>query len=192
VGLGKVAVWTSDLSGAWSADWVAWKESGKLFAQLVRHLYSASPDAVLAGRVSVRTEGSEAVIRIETGPEGERLSVREAGKAEELPLTREPDGSWTLRAPLERAEMCEFLLDRGDGKQLRFGAVRAYESEFAPADAEHDLFASTTAGVSWSDLGEKLGAPRISGDHQMDVAIWAILAALLLLPLDVAIRRLSA
>jgi Ca-activated chloride channel family protein len=191
VGLGKVAVWTSDLSGTWSADWVAWKDSGKLFAQLVRHVYSASPDAELAGRVSVRTRGTEALVRIEPGREGERLSVREAGTSREFPLTREADGRWTVRVPLERAEPSRLLLDRGDGKQLVFGAMRAYEGEYLPADDEHDLFAQT-APVAWKDLGEKLGVPRTSTDHKEDVALWAILAVLLLLPLDVALRRLAA
>lgn len=192
VGLGKVAVWTSDLSGSWSADWMAWKDAGKLFAQLVRHVYSASPDTELAGRVSVRTEGAHAIVRIEAGPEGERLSVREAETLQELPLARESGGGWLLRLPLERPEMRRLLLDRGDRKQVAFGALRAYDPEVAPADPEHDLFASVAAPQTWESLGRQLAGPRPPTDQSRDLALWAILAALLLLPLDVALRRMNA
>lgn len=195
VGLGKVAVWTSDLSGAWGGEWIAWKDAGKIFAQLVRHVYSAAPDAELAGRASVRTHGAEAVLRIEAGPPEERLRVLEnAGESlRELALRPAPEGGWTLRIPLERSgEMQRLLLDRGDGKQLVLGVLRAYEAEFAPADPEHNLFANSGTAFGWEEVGKRLGAARLPGEHREDFTFWAILAVLLLLPIDVALRRFSA
>ncbi len=193
VGLGKVAVWTSDLSGTWGSEWVTWKDSGKLFAQLVRHVYSAAPDAELAGRVSIRMQGADAILRVDAGAEGERLTVKEAGTLRELPLRRSSDGGWSLRIPLERpGDMQRFLLDRGDGKQVILGALRVYEREFAPASPEHDLFAGPSSPPGWSDLETRLRAPRIPAEQRQDFSLWAILAALALLPLDVALRRFAA
>ena len=34
-GLGRAAVWTSDLKGQWGRDWVAWPEFARFSAQLV-------------------------------------------------------------------------------------------------------------------------------------------------------------
>ena len=61
----------------------------------------------------------------------------------------EAEGVATL--PSERpGKMRRLLLQRGDGKKLVLGSLRAYEEEFAPADPSRDLFANGLRAVSWN------------------------------------------
>ena len=55
-GLGKSAVWTSDLGGPWSQEWMPYPNTARLFAQVIRHLSTAVEDGDLASRVRVTQE----------------------------------------------------------------------------------------------------------------------------------------
>src|SRR5204862_7641088 len=70
LGLGKTAVWASDLSSPWSSEWLAWKDSPKLFAQLLRFISGSGPDAELAGRVRFSRDGEAALLRIDAAGTG--------------------------------------------------------------------------------------------------------------------------
>jgi hypothetical protein len=87
--------------------------------------------------------------------------------------------------------MRRLLLQRADGKKLVLGSLRAYEEEFAPAEPSRDLFANGLAAVTWTTLDATLGDLRVSGEQRRDLTPWLIIAALLLLPLDVALRRIA-
>lgn len=189
LGLGKTAVWTSDLAGRWSADWLTWPASGKLFAQLVRYLSSAAPDLELAGRVRIVPDGGHAVLRVEPGAPGETLSAFELPSRRPIPLRREADGGRTLRLDLpSTGEVRSVLLQRGDGKGLLVGALRPSDPETLPAEPERDLFRLLTP-VSWEELERRLPDARMTGDRTWDLTAAALLAAALLLPLDVGLRR---
>lgn len=189
LGLGKTAVWTADLAGRWSADWLPWPASGKLFAQLVRYLSSASPDLELAGRVRISPAGAHAILRVDPGAPGETLAAFDLPSRQPLPLAREADGGRTLRLSLPRAgEIRSILLRRGDGKGLRVGALRPSDPETLPAEPERDLF-RRLAPLSWEELERLLPDARMAGDRKLDLAAAALLLAALLLPLDVGLRR---
>lgn len=190
VGLGKTAVWASDLSGRWSPDWIPWPGSGKLFAQLLRHLSSAAPDANLASRVRVTVEGGQALVRIDPG---DPLTAMSVSARRPIPVIPREDGGGTLLIPPGNAgEMHRVLLQGRDGKNLLIGALRASEVEFLPPAPGHDLFEKTAAPLSWKELEKALGEARIPGERRVDLSPWLILATALLLPLDVALRRLNA
>ena len=192
-GLGKAAVWTSDLGGRWSPEWVRWKDSGKLFAQLLRHVSSAAPDTEFASRVYVKRVNGTAKVRIDPGPSDETLAAMDAESRVPIPLRRRADGGHELSVPLQAGgEMRRLRLQHGDGKSLLVGALQAYDPEFAPPDPEHDLFSGAVTAVDWADLATRLDTARVPGERRVDVAPWLILAVLFLLPLDVALRRFNA
>jgi Mg-chelatase subunit ChlD/uncharacterized membrane protein len=194
LGLGKTAVWMSDLSGTWSADWLSWKDSPKLFAQLLRYVSGAGADAELAGRVRISREGERTLLRIDPEGPGGALSItdlseKDAPRPVEIGRDAQAEGVATL--PSERpGKMRRLLLQRADGKKLVLGSLRAYDEEFAPADPSRDLFANGLRAVSWNTLDATLGDLRVSGERRRDLTPWLIIAALLLLPLDVALRRM--
>jgi Mg-chelatase subunit ChlD len=193
LGLGKTAVWMSDLSGKWSADWLPWKDSPKLFAQLLRYVSGSGPDAELAGRVRVSRDGARTLLRIDPAGPGGALTVsdvtdKEAARPIRIDRDAQAEGLITLSGD-RPGRMRRLLLQRSDGKKLVLGSLRAYEEEFAPADPSRDLFANGLATATWEQLDAKLGELRASGESRQDLTPWLIIAALLLLPLDVALRR---
>jgi hypothetical protein len=194
VGLGKTAVWMSDLSGPWSADWVAWKDSPKLFAQLIRYVTGPGPDAELAGRVRVSREGPRTLLRIDPAGPGGALTITDVTEKESprpVAIARDAQGEGRVTLEGDRpGRMRRLLLTRADGKKLVLGSLRPYEEEFAPADPARDLFARGLPSTTWSGLDAKLGELRATGERRRDLTPWLIIAALLLLPLDVALRRM--
>lgn len=193
MGLGKTAVWTSDLSGRWSPEWPAWPPAGKLFAQLIRHLASAAPDSDLASRVTLSKMGNRAIVRVDPGPPGEGLTVSDPATRTETPLAPSEDGGFRLEIPLARAgEMKKVLLKRADGKSLWIGALRPFEEEYAPAPPERPPFLPRLHPGPWTDLEKSLLAPRKSAEGKRDLAPWLIVLAALLLPLDTGLRRINA
>ena len=73
---------------------------------------------------------------------------------------------------------------------MALGTIRSYDVEFAPREASRDLFANGLDPKSWEQIDQELGGGRSSGDTPVDLVPWLVLAALLLLPVDVALRRL--
>jgi hypothetical protein len=183
----------SDLSGKWSADWLAWKDSPKLFAQLLRYISGSGPDSELAGRMRVSREGQRSILRIDPSGPGGALTVTDVSvKDAPQPLSIEHDAQaeGLVTLPQDRpGRMRRILLQRADGRKLVLGSIRAYEEEFAPADAARDLFANGLTAVTWDQLDAKLGEIRMTGARRQDLVPWLLIAALLLLPLDVALRR---
>jgi Mg-chelatase subunit ChlD/uncharacterized membrane protein len=190
LGLGKTAVWASDLSGPWSADWLSWKDSPKLFAQLIRFLSGSGPDAELAGRVRFSRDGAAAVLHLDAAGAGGAYAVADAGTGAVLPIEQDPDGEGRVRIPLDQpGELRRLKLQRADGKKVALGAIRAYDEEFAPREPSHDLFANGLPSLSLDQVERTLADSRASGEERKDLVPWLIIAALFLLPLDVALRR---
>jgi Ca-activated chloride channel homolog len=117
VGLGRTAVFTSDVKDRWAADWVAWQGYGPFFASVVR--------ALQRQRVPPFT--------LEVSPGPVRGHLRTLGVHVEA---REPDGEYrNLIAPV-----VEVLTDGGDPRTLTTRQVTAgrYEATLV-ADATRPL-----------------------------------------------------
>jgi hypothetical protein len=129
------------------------------------------------------------VLRIDPAGSGGAISVLDAdGRA----LPEEPDarGEGRVFLPIDPpGELRKLLLQRPDGKKLPLGSVRGCDEEFVPADPSRDLFANGLASTTWEELDGKLRASHVSGEERRDLTPWLIIAALFLLPVDVALRR---
>ncbi len=192
-GLGRTAAWTSDLSGPWSASWRAWPEAGKLVAQVVRFLSGSAPDIELAQRIRVRTEGREAVVRVDAGAPAEGLEARDAATGEPAAIGTSGDGESAIRLPLERAgELRRLRLRWPDGRSLLVGAVRTADPEYLPSPEGRALEAAAPRGEPWRELESHLAGARMTADRRLDLSPWLVLAVAILLPLDVAVRRYRA
>jgi hypothetical protein len=190
LGLGKTAVWASDLSSPWSADWLSWKDSPKLFAQLIRFLSGSGPDAELAARVRFSRDGAAAVLRVDAAGPGGAFTVTDASGAA-LPIEQDPDGEGRVRIPLDQpGELRRLKLQRADGKKVALGAIRAYDEEFAPREPSRDLFANGLPATTPERLEQTLADTRATGEERRDLVPWLIVVALALLPVDVALRRI--
>lgn len=187
-GLGRTAVWTSDLSSPWSREWHAWKDAGKLAAQVVRSLSAAPPDEDLSARSRVSVRGRFARLRVDPGAPGEVLTAVEG--AAPLPLVRDPDGGFSLELTLDALDKPRHVtLRRGaDGLGASLGAVRTSDEEFLPTP----LFPGGARATGWADLERELPRGRIPAERKTDLSPWLAGLAALLLAIDVAVRRYSA
>ncbi|MEZ6015070.1 MAG: VWA domain-containing protein [Planctomycetota bacterium] len=208
-GLGRSVAFTSDAKARWAADWISWDSYPKFWAQLVRSVMSTGAHKDL--RTTTRTEVSNGVATVtldvrdragtyrdDVAPE---LSILEGGDRDgaQLEVRHIAPGLFQASFPVERyGEAYRVLLvNRQDDEvvELRaFGVTESYSPEFRTAapDLERlELIARSTGGVVsptaedvWRFEGEPARTPK-------DTWWWWLIAATFLLPLDIALRRLS-
>ncbi|HUS14754.1 MAG TPA: glutamine amidotransferase, partial [Chloroflexia bacterium] len=209
-GLGRAVAWMPDMKGRWATDWITWAGFPQFAAQLVGWtLPRASPSglesSVTAGAghaqivvdshdpTGLPRDGLVTSVRV-TGPDG---SISEV----ELPQTATGryEGAWLADAP--GAYSVDVRQSSVDGTTVvtgTTGMVVPYPAEYRldlPPDTGpaflRDL-AAATGGRSLDPAAlpddAPAGAPRPSR-----VPAWPLLLtlALLLFPLDVAIRRVT-
>lgn len=188
-GLGKSAVWTSDLGSPWSRDWIAWKDTGKLAVQVLRSLSAAPPDVDFAARVRVGVGARGVRVRVDPGPPEETLTAVDPETREALPLLREADGGAGLDLSLERTgELKRILIQRRDGPSALLGAVRTTEEEFLPSPP----FAGGARALDWEALEGSLSGAQPPAERKADLTPWLAALAALLLAADLAVRRYAA
>jgi Ca-activated chloride channel homolog len=202
VGLGKATAWTSDGGEKWAAGWAGWEGFSDFWSTVVRDTFPLS--------------GSEGQ-RIEASIADELLTLTLEG-AEEWPAGTEPvarvshpDGS-SEEVRLERSSDFEFqgVVPARQGGTYAVGvsvadaddnavvlstlATRSFAAEYLPGDPNQELMSSISA--STDGRGEITAAQAFDpeglteGVSERQFRWWFLLAAALLWPIDVALRRL--
>ncbi|MBI5365895.1 MAG: VWA domain-containing protein [Planctomycetes bacterium] len=206
--LGKVAVWTSDLRGEAAAAWLAWGSFPKFVAQLARSVGRSAEERMVHPRTEVRYEGAEAVVTVEAPEEreAENLAVETRarwsapeGRPEPVAVEKIGVGRYRARAPVPKVGTIYTLEvsqkpPHGPERSTTLGLARPYEEEY------HDLGTDTLRvegvarrlGAAVGPSVEDLSAVRPRRRTERDQLAWVLLAlAALLLPADVAVRRLG-
>jgi Mg-chelatase subunit ChlD len=202
VGLGEVTAWTSDGGDRWASAWAGWEGYADFWSKVVRDTFP------LAG-----AEGQALEARISDEQMTIRLESAEAWPAGTSPSARIsfPDGT-TAQVRLERASDFEFTatvparqggtyavgvgFDRGDGEAATLSAVasRSFAAEYLPGPADPGLMESisTSTGGRGEIEPEQAFDPEglEPGVSDQSLRWWFLLAAALLWPIDVALRRL--
>ncbi|HEY3227184.1 MAG TPA: VWA domain-containing protein [Planctomycetota bacterium] len=191
-GLGRAAIWTSDFGGPWSAGWDRWPGTTKLFVQVVRHLSNAAEDVGLGAAVRVERRGDQVEFQIDEGVQVHELAPRKR----ELEVAADSGG----------ARRCVLALEGGEVRQVSIsravdGRTESLPVEFAPGPPDEIAAPPDRApAFAWSPAPpfplERMtaeAAPSGAGasESRVPLAAACLLAALVLLPLDVAVRRIS-
>ncbi|MFV9506191.1 MAG: VWA domain-containing protein [Oscillochloridaceae bacterium umkhey_bin13] len=198
VGLGRSLVWTSDLYGRWGRNWLAWPS----FAPFVAGLADALQPPVSEGlELTLRIDVDQAIIEVTSttalgGLEGRLLDP--AGQP--VPLSFSQIGPNRFRAVTVADQPGVYLAQAAaldpQGASLGIttgGLVVSYSPEYRPlvdgASLLADL-ANLTGGqvlpppeTSFLRPGQTVGQVR-------EIAMPLLWLALLLLPFDIALRRL--
>jgi hypothetical protein len=204
-GLGRVVAWTSDVGGEWTPAWRDWPELGRYWAQAVRY---ALPDpkqgAVLA---EARTSGDQVTVTV--------LGTDEAGRGITLARTQvvlsAPDGalfsldipqtapgeySTTFTAPAPGAYRGLVSVDKaGQHWETPLGLAVGYTPEYDPRwpDGAATLrqVATLTGGQVVSGWRPSAATVAAAQDEPPadEAGLWLVLIALMLWPLEIAIRR---
>ncbi|MFQ3648411.1 MAG: VWA domain-containing protein [Anaerolineae bacterium] len=204
-GLGRSVAFTSDAVDRWAGEWLSWEDFARFWGQAVAWTITRSDDDAL--RVQINAEGALARVTLDARDEaGSFLNAAEfigtvlTPEGNALPLTfRQTNAGVYSAAFVPSSEGAYFVSVVGtapDGSTFsaREGWVRSYSREYAASPTETTLLADMAALTGGRDLREQPGAaftppsePRIT---QQPLAPWLLLIAALLLPFDVAVRRL--
>ena len=196
-GLGRAAVWTSDATVRWSADWVEWDGFVDFWGRMVS-------DVLPPGREtppSVRLDGGTLEIEYTADVPLDAVAIatirNSAGDVTVQPLQRIDESTFTARVPVADAgaywvavqiEDATGTVASGSG-----GVVAGYADEFAFRDPDSTLaedIAVTTQGRVGPAAATAFDPAPARGDAAIPLWPWLAAAALALFMIDVALRRL--
>ena len=205
-GLGRSVAWTSDATGRWAKDWIAWPGFNRFFSQLVSWTFpgeetggieatfeSSAGDANLLHVESVEADGSPrdfySTSAVVVGPDLEPRTidlVQVAPGVYEAPLGEVEPGAYAVRITQTRPGSSPL------GRTV--GLVAPTSAEYRVLGANGPVLAALRAAGG----GTAIVTPLDPWRHDLSATdrfteLWPALLvlALMLWPLDIALRRLS-
>lgn len=204
-GLGSSLAFMSDAKAQWAAEWMGWQGFGQFWAQAVR---SVSRRSTLNDYdISTVQQGGKAMVRVEAKDRaGNPLQSSDmkvvvslpAGESQELQLLQEAPGVFT--GSFAAKDMGSYIVTVAEPNAAGQALVETsgfsvpYPPEYRARQTNKPLLNQ----ISEVTGGRQLEAPKDAlrkledpGETIQDLWPWLLLAAFLLLPLDVANRRIA-
>jgi uncharacterized membrane protein/uncharacterized protein YegL len=204
-GLGRSIAWTSDSTGHWARNWVPWQGFSKFFSQLVGWTFPGEESGGI--EASFVDRGGRTYLRVESqdsdgsgrdfyttsvamvGPDLQPATVnlnQVASGVYEAPVEHLESGAYAVRVTQTQAGKAPL------GRTL--GLVAPTAAEYRLLGANEPLLAAIRAATGGREL-DTPGAPWV---HDLETTSqftelwpWLLVLALLLWPLDIALRRVS-
>jgi hypothetical protein len=202
-GLGQAAAFTSDAKSRWAAEWLNWPGYGKFWGQLVRTLMRKSDQSSF--QVNTTETGNRLELTIDAiKPDGSYRNqmpvsvnmLRADGTTETRAAQQEGPGQYraTFELPTEGTSIFSVSSpDLPDGGYV-FGHTRSYPQEFLRTEVNEPLLhtlATLGRGKYSPSPAEVFASPVESIRTHKDLTNYFLEAALLLMPLDIWLRRRS-
>jgi hypothetical protein len=203
-GIGRAVAWTSDFKGKWGKDWVNWPAFPRFAAQLIGWtLPGAASDGV---ETSIRNEGARTIIDVKLSDVGGKplnglqVDANVVGAdafVRATALTQVAPGKYraSIASPTQGTYIVQ-VAGSQDGRVVVQGAagiVVPYSAEYRQGQRNPELLAA----LARSTGGTRLEQPADAFAHNLapvysarEIALPLLLLALLLLPLDIGVRRL--
>ena len=205
--MGRVVAWTSDASARWASEWVAWQDFSRFWGQAVAWSINAGAQSNLETRISLEDKKARIVVdaRDEAGQflDGLTLSgavLKPAGDSLRVALQQTAPGRYesTFSPQNEGAYFLTISGAESSSAEAAFsdlnGWVMSYSPEYIPRPQDASLLAEIAEITGGRNLEDTPAAvfTHDMGERQAATDIWQslILLALLLLPFDIALRRL--
>ncbi len=205
-GLGRSVAWTSDATGRWANEWVQWEGFPAFWAQAVRWTMAAERDSNV--ETAVTFNGEQAVLQVDTRDDNGRYLnditmtanvIAPDGTVNNVVLPQIAPGRYGGEfTPAQ--DGAYFLRINGDdpaGESVvgqTSGWVLGYSSEYQPSVSETNVLTQLGENFGGQDLTEGITAVfehNLSGESvSRPIWPWLVLIAVLLLPFDIAVRRL--
>ncbi|MBC8112965.1 MAG: hypothetical protein H7062_01175 [Candidatus Saccharimonas sp.] len=203
-GLGKTAAFTSDFSTNWGSNWQKWDRFQPFVKQLLTDISRVKKDGHL--RMSTQTSGGDAVIVVEDFHPDEsflELNAKLSGpgqKTENIQLKQVGPRRYQATVPLWGHGRYHAIAQGvgGDRKDLAFGGfIVSYSPEYLRFRSNRQTL---------QEIADRTGGKMLSGDPVKDdiymrgrapkrsskpIFDWFLIALAILIPLDVAIRRIQ-
>lgn len=204
-GLGRSVAWTSDASGRWAAEWVAWDGFAEMWGAVVRHVLPSPADTGLAMRVFSEGDTARVIVDVAgydaTGSstgfvDGLDLALQIVpsggdGQPQTLTLDQRAPGRYEARFALPGRDA--LLLRLYGDRDLVAGWSPPTSPEYVPGDAEVSVARMVVQGGGVLATGaEQVFVRNLRGrDVGQSLAPVLLTLAALLWPLDIAWRRLA-
>ncbi len=205
-GLGRVAVWTSDLQPKWAKGWLNWNEFQRFWSQAVRWTMRspADPNLNVSSSVDDLTVTLTADLLNDEGLFMDLQDVRvmipqDNDSPLQLPMNQVRPGRYAATIQAERPGAYSFQVAQyQDGKPIK----KESSGFVVPTPAEYRYFgtdmerlvrvAEAGGGRLLTDPKEAFGRDAVfEGRERIELWYVLLLIAALLFPLDVAVRRLK-
>ncbi len=204
-GLGRAVAWTSDATGRWGTDWVQWAGFPAFWAQTVRWTVDQERDSNV--ETAVNFNGEAARLRVDARANGDYLNgvamtanvVAPDGGVNNLALQQVAPGQYEADF-FPTQDGAYFIRVAGvslDGESVvgqTSGWVLGYSPEYQQFAAEPERLAAVAAvgnGRDVTEVGTAVFAHDLAGEATTrPIWPWLVLTAVLLLPVDIAVRRL--
>ncbi len=204
-GLGRVVAWTSDTEGLWSSSWASQPQFSKVWEQAVR--WSMAPPIDRGLQLKTAVDGQQATITVDsvdsnglfinladtraqiTDPNGNHSTVR---------LQQVAAGRYQATMPVGKPGLYRVDVTQDRGDQTHGTEIGGFAVSFAPEfprlgsnDALLKGMAAMTGGKTIADPSEAFSRDGLTPRSGWQ-PIWSYLLglALLLLPIEVAVRRI--
>lgn len=205
-GLGRAVVWTSDLKSKWADNWVNWEQFPRFVAQLVGWTLPRISGDTVSGEASLI--GTDMQIDLaandpnnnpQTGLAVEARLVGPTGTSTPALLNEVAPGRYQVRvpSPIPGTYLVQLTGTDGNGKAVfarTLGLIVPYSPEYRQGQSNLQLLYM----LAQATQGRTLNQPAQAFDHTLatvrraiPIELLLLLLAILLLPLDVALRRLS-
>ena len=207
-GLGKSVAFTSDATGRWARDWLQWNGFPTFWIQAVRYTIGSSTNNAL--EMSVEAEGEEARLTLDAqnssgefinGYQVEANIIAPDGEAQPVTLKQIAPGQY--EAVFNPKEQGVYLIhfsgrpkdgQTGDSFAETIGWTLSYSPEYSRIESDPDLLLRLVT-ISNGKVASSTPADAFTHDLETSRASspiwpWLIAFAALLLPLDIASRRL--
>ena len=198
-GLGRVLAWTSDAQGRWTADLLHWPSANRFFGDIVHASLPQPGDPAL--QIETRVQGDHTHLLV-TAPSTSGATVTVNAVTPDLAgasLTLSPTGPGRFEGDLPTDQVGSYLLHVSEsaGGIVRHtttsGLVVPYSPEYRELGtnaATLKAIAQAGGGVMLSDLSQAFRVPVPAVHAARPISEILLVLAILLFPIDIALRRL--
>jgi uncharacterized membrane protein len=213
-GLGRVVAWTSDAKGRWATDWLSWQDFPKFWSQVVR--WSVAENEAGGLQVQTKMVGNRIYVSADAlsldsqylnGLDVKAKVVSSAlNSQEDVTLTQTapghyegyftPKGNGSYIVNVQGSGQQGQVVSGSDSKNVNLaqtvGAVATYSPEYKQLGSNEPLLkdvAALTGGQVITKPEQAFSEDLSRTTRQQELWPWLLLLAILLFPLDIAVRR---
>lgn len=197
-GLGRVVAWTSDAQQGWSSAWANWPDAAQFWSQAVRWSLPAPVQANFQPTVAVAPDGRHVSLSVQAlSGDGRFADLQDTratvlspdGSARELSLPQKGPGVYGRDTSVTAAGEYRVLFKQGDQEEVAaFTTPDAVERHSVGMNGTLlEQLATASGGHALRDASDL--QPGNGAGPPIELWPWLLLLGLVLLPLDVLLRR---
>ena len=198
-GLGRVTAWTSDAQGRWTADLLRWPSANRFFGDVVRYTLPQAGDPALQMETQVQGDHTHLLV---TAPNYSGATVTVSAVTPDLSdaqLGLSSTGPGRFEGDLPADQVGSYLLHvtQSVGGVVRhantFGVVVPYSPEYRDLGTDPNTLRAIAAaggGTLLTDVAQVYSVPVPATQAALSIEELLLVIAIVLFPLDVALRRL--